>query len=124
MKLTPLLFSASILATISIGSAGLSHAQTTEPDNNYGQSDAGPVVETQAEGLETLGQTADTGVGTVGNRIDVDQSPQFAAPLNTRIPNRIQNRLRNRIDEKYDPMSNALAPFDTPDDRVRRKRPR
>lgn len=80
-----------------------------------------PLAETQSEGLEEVGRTADTGIGEVGERTEGVTNREPLGRLESRIPNRIQNRIRNRLDRFYDPMANANEPFKRADQQTRRK---
>ncbi len=67
------------------------------------------------------GRTAQTGVGEVGQRQDVQDAAANIEPLGrvgNRVQNRIENRIRNRIDRTYDPTANATSPFERAEDRI------
>ncbi|WP_460101523.1 hypothetical protein [Qipengyuania sp. 483] len=85
-------------------------------------SPAPTAVESQAEGLNGVGRTSDTGIGEVGRRTAGPANINPLDRLNSRIQNRIQNRLRTRIDRDYDPMDGVASPFDKAN-RATRKNP-
>ncbi|MBN8849642.1 MULTISPECIES: hypothetical protein [unclassified Sphingomonas] len=77
----------------------------------------------KAADLATLGRTADSAVGEVGQRQTRTQVAPNIEPLariDSRIQNRVQNRIRNRIDRYYDPQANATSPFAVAVDQARK----
>lgn len=73
-------------------------------------------AETQSDGLEDLGRTADTGIGGVGERTSILANPM--GRINSRISNRIENRIRNRVDRDYNPMDDVVSPFEQATDEL------
>lgn len=63
--------------------------------------------------VPSVGRTADTAAGRVGERRSREQVDGVGpmGRVNNRIQNRVQARLRNRIDRNYDPRANATSPF-------------
>lgn len=71
----------------------------------------------------SVGQTANSSVGQIGQRQSRANAAQNVAPtgrVNNRIVNRIQSRIRSRVDRSYDPQSNAMSPFKVTGAQVRR----
>lgn len=86
--------------------------------------DASAAADTQAEGLNDVGRTAETGIGEIGRRTSGTGNVNPMGRLNSRIENRIENRLRTRIDRNYDPLESVSSPFDKAAREVRNKGPR
>lgn len=83
--------------------------------NSSSWSDTAP-PETQSDGLEDLGRTADTGIGGVGERTSILANPM--GRINSRISNRIENRIRSRLDRDYNPMDDTVSPFEQATDEL------
>ncbi|MAW90040.1 MAG: hypothetical protein CL574_02930 [Altererythrobacter sp.] len=83
----------------------------------------GAVVDTQAEGFNDVGRTAETGIGEIGRRTTGTINVNPMGRINSRIENRIRNRLRTRIDRNYDPLESITSPFDKADQETRRNVP-
>jgi hypothetical protein len=96
--------------------AAQASAQDRSDDN------ASEPVNAQAEGLQTVGRTSETGIGEVGRRQTVGETPLPVEPLtriNNRLQTRIESRLDNRIDRNYDPAQRTSSAFDQADRRAR-----
>lgn len=79
-------------------------------------------AERQRERAPSQGKTAETSVGTVGQRQTRSAPVANIKPtkrINNRVANRVQNRVPNRIDPGYDPAASATSPFARAEDQVR-----
>lgn len=106
------------------GLAGPAAAQSFPIDPAAPDPVAEESADTQGEGLEDVGRTAETGIGEIGERAEFIVNTDPMARLDTRIHNRLQNRIRSRIDRDYDPMANATSPFEEVDQQTRKGLPR
>ena len=103
--------------------SGLASAVAAQELPNSPLPPTGAVADTQAEGLNDVGRTAETGVGEIGRRTTGTINVNPMGRINSRIENRIRNRLRTRIDRNYDPLESITSPFDKADQETRRNVP-
>lgn len=78
-------------------------------------------VSNQNEGLQGLGQTAETGVGEVGQRLtrwDIAPNTEPMARINRRVESRVENRLSSRIESGGRDNEDANSAFESASNRV------
>ena len=91
-------------------SGGAVQPVTNEYDGGWQVAPAAPAP---SEARQTVGRTAESSAGRVGERQRRDQADGIEplARIEGRLTNRVQSRIRNRIDRNYDPLANATSPF-------------
>ncbi|MBX9813268.1 MAG: hypothetical protein K2X76_01050 [Sphingomonas sp.] len=105
-----------------LGDAAL--GQTSRSDDGPDESLPAPPLTATVDVSKdkSQGKVAGSAVGRAGER-QTRATVKGVVPtarVDNRIANRVQSRLRNRIDRDYDPQANAISPFASAVDKLKR----